>query len=234
MIGMSHIILHAALCSRMARLAPQTPVTVNIQLVDHTGRERIQKNLTVDRGDDPTLLLEFDVPQGIYQMQMAAPKYGCSGTDYWALIPEHNRSINGTLAQGQAPRTQPMLLQGTAPSSFLYVAPTFVLFPSNTECNKPVEDPMPSNIQVENDQDAFYVWLYADPKVPRGSQMLVLRLATATGEYHYIKLKVPFPEPWYGWPESVQFNVNEEDIDSLAGQPVDVLLCPKLFRTSVG
>ena len=234
MIGMSHIILHAAMCARIARLAPDTPVNVNIQLVDRTGRERIQKSLRVERGDGSTLLLEFDAPQGIFQMQMVAPKYGCTGMDYWALLPEHNRSINGTLVQGVAPQPQPMLLQGTAPPSFLYVAPTFVLFPSATQCNKPVEDPLPSNIQVENDQDAFYVWLFSQPQTARESQMIVLRLATPTGEYHYIKLKVPFPEPWGGWPQSIQFNVTEEDIDSLAGQPVDVLLCPKLFRTSVG
>ena len=234
MIGMSHIVLHAALCSRVARLSPQTPVTALVQLVDRTGREHIQKSLTTDRGYGTTLLSEFDVPQGIFQAQVTTPKYGCGANDYWALIPDHNRSITETLVQGQAPPAHPMLLQGTAPSSFLYVAPTFVLFPGDTQCNKPVEDPMPSNINVENDQDAFYVWLYSDPKIPRESQMLVLRLATATGEYHYIKLKVPFPEPWGGWPQSIQFNVNEDDIDWLAGQPVDVLLCPKLFRTSVG
>lgn len=234
MIGMSHIVLHAALCGRIARLGPNTPVAINVQLIDRTRRQHIEQSFRVDRGDGSTVIVELDAPQGIYQMRVSAPKYGCSAIDYIALISEHNRSISETLVAGTPPETRPMLLQGTAPPSFLYVAPTFVLYPADTACNKPVDDPLPSHIQVENDQDAFYVWLYADPNAAHESQSIVLRLATSTGEYHYIKLKVPFPEPWDGWPQSIQFNVNEDDIDWLAGQPVDVLLCPKLFRTSVG
>ena len=198
MIGMSHIILHAAMCARIARLAPDTPVNVNIQLVDRTGRERIQKSLRVERGDGSTLLLEFDAPQGIFQMQMVAPKYGCTGMDYWALLPEHNRSINGTLVQGVAPQPQPMLLQGTAPPSFLYVAPTFVLFPSATQCNKPVEDPLPSNIQVENDQDAFYVWLFSQPQTARESQMIVFAPGNSDGRVSLHQTQGPVPGA-LGW-----------------------------------
>ena len=234
MIGLSHVILHAALCGRIARLAPQATVSFNVALVDQTQRQHVDKTIRVERGYDNTVLLEFDAPQGVYHMQVAAPRYGCSTTDFIALLPDHNRSISETLVQAPQPPPQPMLLQGTAPPAFLYVAPTFVLFDKNTQCNKELDDPLPSHIQVENDQDAFYVWLYSDQSIPRESQMLVMRLATATGEYHYIRLKVPFPEPWGGWPQSIQFNINEDDIDWLAGQPVDVLLCPKLFRTSVG
>lgn len=234
MIGMSHVILHAVLCARAAKLGAGAPLAMNVQLVDRTGRQHFETPFRLERGSESAVILEFDAPQGVYKMQVQAPKYACSATDYIALLPEHNRNVTETLRSGSPSDSRPMLLQGTAPPSFLYVAPTFVLFPGDTACNKPVEDPLPSNIQVENDQDAFYVWLYSAPNVPPESQMVVLRLATATGEYHYIKLRVPFPEPWGGWPQSIQFNVNEDDIDWLAGQPIDVLLCPKLFRTSVG
>jgi hypothetical protein len=64
--------------------------------------------------------------------------------------------------------------------------------------------------------------------------VMALQLQTPTGDNHYIRIKVPFPIPWDGGPEQIQFNVTDNEIDWLSGQPTGVLLCPKLFKTSAG
>ena len=235
MVGFAHIVLHLSLCNAMLRAAPSTPVAVRVRLTDRTGRQNIESTYRVERGDSNVRLLEFDAPQGTFRMQISAPKYNCNALDYLTVLSEHNRSVAETLSDGPAPPTQPMLLEGTAPPSFLYVAPTFVMLDKNLPCKGPIEDPLPSHIVVENDQDAYYVWMYSDLSIAaRGSVQIALRLATVSGEYHYIRIKVPFPEPWTGFPQVIGFDVHEQDLDSIAGEPTDVLLCPKLFRTSAG
>ena len=37
-----------------------------------------------------------------------------------------------------------------------------------------------------------------------------MRLKTPTHQYHYVRLPVPFPVRWEGWPSSIQFNVTED------------------------
>lgn len=128
-----------------------------------------------------------------------------------------------------------MLLSGAAPQSFLYVQPTFVLFDKNAAvCNKPIPPALPTQIVVENDQDAYYAWLYHDASAGYAPQLLAMRLRTPTHQYHYVRVPIPFPTPWMGWPTSIQFDVTQEMVDSLAGEPVDTLLCPKLWQTHAG
>ena len=124
-----------------------------------------------------------------------------------------------------------MLLSGTAPQSFLYVAPAFVLFErARSPVTSRFRNRCHADVVVENDQDGYYTWLYADASAPAGSQQLALRLRTPTHQYHYVRIPIPFPVPWTGWPQSIQFNVTEEMVDSLAADPVGTLLCPKLWR----
>ncbi|MDP9025695.1 MAG: hypothetical protein M3N13_10020, partial [Candidatus Eremiobacteraeota bacterium] len=208
MVGFAHIVLHVSLCNAIARAAPQTTIPMKVRLTDHTGRQILETTQRVDRGDGNVRLIEFEAPRGNFRMQISAPSYRCNSLDYVSILSEHNRSIAETLSDGPAPQTQPLLLEGTAPPSFLYVAPTFVMLDKNLPCKGPIEDPLPSHIVVENDQDAFYVWMYSDPSIAaRGSVQIALRLATVTGEYHYIRIKVPFPVPWSGFPSNIQFNV---------------------------
>ena len=235
MVGFAHIVLHVTLCNAMVRLSPQTSIAMNVRLVDHTGRRATGGTYAVERGDGNVRMVEFDAPRGNFRMDISAPKYTCNALDYISVLSEHNRHIAETLSDGPPPDTHPMLLEGTAPPSFLYVAPTFVMLDKDLPCKGPIDEPLPSHIVVENDQDAYYVWMYSDPSIDqRGRVQIALRLATVTGEYHYIRIKVPFPEPWTGFPSVIQFNVEEQDLDSMAGEPTDVLLCPKLFRTSAG
>lgn len=235
MIGFAHVVLHVSLCNAMARVSPHTSVAMRVRLIDRSGRRPYDNVFTVERGSQNVKSIEFDAPRGEYRLLIAAPVYNCNATDYAAFISEHDRNIDETLSDGKAPDTRPLLLEGTAPPSFLYVAPTFVMLDKDLPCKGPIDEPIPSHIDVENDQNAYYVHMYSDPSIAaRGAVQIALRLATVSGEFHYIRIKVPFPVPWIGFPDDIQFNVDEDELDSLAGEPVDVLLCPKLFRTSAG
>ncbi len=236
MLGLSHVILHVGFCNAIARVAPGTTVALRVHLADRIGRPQVDRLYRFQRGDDPAAIVEFDSAFGIYRLDVEAPKYHCSLTDYLFFISGLDRSVTVSLSDGRPPPPTPMLLSGTAPQSFLYVQPTFVLFDKNAvACDKPIAAPLQSRLVVENDQDSYYAWLYSDPSSSTGGpQQLALRLKTPTHQYHYVRIPVPFPMPWSGWPNSIQFNVTEEMVDSLAGSPVDTLLCPKLWRTSAG
>lgn len=232
---MSHVILHLGLCSAMLKRSPQTDIPIHIRLVDRGGQKHVDETVHTMRGYESTVTVAFDTYQGEFAMMLNAPKYGCSGFDWIHVLPQRDRLINEQLVDGQAPRTQPMLMEGTAPASFLYLQPTYVLFDKSAQCNKPVPGPIPMHLTIENDQDSFYLWLYPDASLyQRGPEILAMQLQTATGEEHYIRLKVPFPPPWQGWPDDITFNIKEDDADYLATQPTGVLLCPKLFETSAG
>lgn len=236
MLSLAHVILHVGFCNAIARAAPTTVVALRIRMSDRIGRPEVDRTYRVERGDEAETIVEFDSAFGIHSLAVEAPKYGCSASDYLFFISGHDRSVTEKLSDAPAPPPpRPVLLSGTAPQSFLYVAPTFVLFnKSQIACNKPLPQPLDTNIVVENDQDAYYASLYPDASASAGSQQLALRLRTPTHQYHYVRIPIPFPIPWTGWPESIQFNVSEEMIDALAGDPVDTLLCPKLWETSAG
>jgi len=232
----AHVILHVGFCNAILRAAPQTTIALRVRVSDRLGHPSLNRVYRVDRGDESEAVVEFDNPFGMYALQIDAPRYGCSASDYVLLIAGQTRSVAEKLDDASAPAPRkPMLLSGTAPQSFLYVQPTFVLFDKNAvACNKPVGQPAPTDAVVENDQDSYYVQLYADKSAAYGSQQLVLRLRTPTHQYHYVRIPVTFPVPWGGWPVSVTLNVTEDMVDGLATEPTDTLLCPKMWRTSAG
>jgi hypothetical protein len=233
-VALSHVILHLGLCSSVAKLKPETTIAIHVHATDKRDQVIVDRNFRVERGDDEQRVV--DIPWGIYRLEASVPKFNCNAADYFSFINEHDRSISETLADGPAPPTTPMLLDGTAPQSFLYVKPTFFLFDqSAVACNKPLPDPLPSHIVVENDSDAYYAWLYNDVALPAGAiPLLALRLKTPTHQYHYVRLPIPVQLRWGGWPSSIEFTVTEDMVDELASEPVDTLLCPKLWSTSAG
>jgi hypothetical protein len=236
LLPLAHVILHVGFCSAIARAPSTATVAVHVKLTDRIGRVLVDRDYHFERGDEGEGIVEFDSAFGIYRINVLAPKYGCSAENYLFFIAGHDRSISLTLESPPAsPPAMPMLLSGTAPQSFLYVQPTFVLFDKSAAvCNKPIPPPLTTQITVENDQDAYYAWLYHDPSAGYAPQQLTLRLRTPTHQYHYVRVPIPFPAPWMGWPTSIQFNVTQEMVDGLAGDPVDTLLCPKLWETSAG
>jgi hypothetical protein len=236
MIGLSHAILHVALCGPIARAKPATNVALHVRLLDRRQNPRVDQVFHFERGDDDNpKVVEFDVPPGTYRLEASAPSYGCSTSDYLTFLADRTRSIDETLGTGAPPRLEPLLMEGASPQSFLYVQPTFVLLDKNaTACNKPVGDPIASHVVVENDQDAYYAWLYADPTAdPHTPVQLALRLKTPTHQYHYVRVPIPFPMPWGGWPNDVRFDVTQDEIDGLASEPVNTLLCLHLWETKV-
>jgi hypothetical protein len=230
------VILHIGFCNAIARTAPQTPIALRVRLTDRIGRTEVERVYRVERGDENEAVVEFDGTFGIHALAVEAPKYRCSASDYLVLISDRSRSVRETLSDPPGPPpAKPVLLSGEAPQSFLYVNPTFVLFDKGAAaCKKPVPAQLPTQIVVENDQDGYYVWLYPDASAAPGSQQLALRLRTPTHQYHYVRIPVPFPVPWTGWPTSIQLNVTEDMVDGIASEPVDTLLCPKMWRTSAG
>jgi hypothetical protein len=236
MLSPAHVILHVGFCNAIARVPAQTSIALRVRVVDRLGRTEVNRAYRVERGDESEAIVEFDSAFGIYSLDVDAPRYGCSASDYLFFIAGLDRSVSEKLSDPPAPPPpKPVLLSGTAPQSFIYVQPTFVLFEkSQAICNKPLPPALPTNVAVENDQDGYYAWLYADPAATPDSQLLAIRLRTPTHQYHYVRIPIGFPIPWLGWPQSIQFNVTQDMIDDLAGDPVDTLLCPKLWRTSAG
>jgi hypothetical protein len=230
----AHVILHIAFCNAILRAAPQTTIALRVRMSDRIGRPQVERVYRVVRGDEGGAIVEFDSAFGMYALQVQAAKYGCSASDYLFFIAGQTRSVQEKL-DDRAVARRPMLLSGTAPQAFLYVQPTFVLFDkNNVACNKPVGQPLPTDAVVENDQDSYYVELYADPSAAYGSQQLALRLRTPTHQYHYVRIPISFPVPWTGWPSSITLNVTEDMVDGVATEPTDTLLCPKMWRTSAG
>jgi hypothetical protein len=236
---LSHVFLHVALCSAILQQPPDTTVAMHVRMVypmRHTGAVKFEQTYTFKRESDPQTVVEFDIEPGLYALEIDAPKYGCSSRDFLELLTDHNRTVKETLVAGVPPLEPVLLLEGAAPLSFQSVKPTFVLLDKSVACNKPVGTPVSSHIVVENDLDGYYVWLYFDSVTDPepGSVVLAFRLATSTGLFHYVRLKVPFPQPWGGWPSTVRFDVTEEMIDGLSTEKTDTLLCPKLWQTSAG
>lgn len=236
MIGIAHAVLHVNLCTAIARTAPQTVVAMRVRLVDHRGTPQVQREFRFERGDDDNpKIVEFDAPQGTYRLDLTVPRYGCSASQFLTFMPDLSRSINVALDSAAAPPGQPLLIDGKSPQSFLYVAPAFVLLDKATAvCNKPIGELVPFDVTVENDQDAYYATLNPNPSLAaRGPLQLALRLRTPTHQYHYVRVPIPFPMEWGGWPSNVQFDVTQDEIDALASQPVDTLLCLHLWETKV-
>ncbi|MGA8532960.1 MAG: hypothetical protein WB615_02490 [Candidatus Tumulicola sp.] len=220
----------------MAAAKPATVIAMRVRVVDRRNVAHAEQQFRIERGDDDNpKVVELDVPQGTYRLDASAPKYACSASAYVTFLPDRIRSIDLALANGVAPPSQPLLVEGASPQSFLYVQPTFVLLDKNvTACDKPVGDLVPFRVDVENDQDAYYASLYSDPlPAAHGPLQLALRLRTPTHQYHYVRVPIPFPLPWGGWPSNVQFDVTQDEIDGLASQPVDTLLCLHLWETKV-
>jgi hypothetical protein len=231
---LQHIFLHVGLCNAVAKADPDTTIAMHVVMAYRVGGNEIDKVVKFTRGYDTQTVVEFDIPRNTYQLQLSVPKYGCSATDFVDVLTEHDRTITEALEDGpQAPVKPSVILDGAAPTSFLYLKPTFALFDKGLACNQPIQAPLASHIDVEYDQGAYYVWLYSDPALDAHAPVVVaLKLRTPTGLAHYVHLPIPFPLPWGGWPSTIRFDVTEDMVDTLATEKTDTLLCPKLWSSS--
>jgi hypothetical protein len=235
-VALAHIFLHVALCNAVARLDPGAQVDMHLQMTYRVGGDEIDKTVRFTRGTAAQTVVEFDIRRSLYKLQLSVPKYGCAANDFVDVLEDQNRALTETLVDGPAPPLSPVtIFDGTAPLSFLYVKPTFVVFDSSVACDKPIAPPLPVRFDVEYDQGAYYVWLHSDPSLAgRGPLVVAVKMRTTTGLAHYVHLPVPFPIPWAGWPNSIRFDITEDMIDALATDKTDTLLCPKMWSTSAG
>jgi len=232
MDGLAHVYLHTGFCKAITRLPLETRVSLRVRMAFARGEPQVDKTFTI-ANEGSEAVVEFDVPRGVYRILVEAPKQRCSATDFLDFLPDASRKVNETLVDGAPTAPPPVtLLNGTAPLSFLYVKPTFVLLEPSVACNAPVGSIVPSRVNVEYDQGSYYVWLYDDTSsYRRGPYTVALRLRTPTSTAHFVRLPVTFPTPWGGFPSSIRLNVTEEMIDSVATDKVDTLLCPKFWET---
>jgi hypothetical protein len=236
MPALVHVFLHLGLCNAVAQAPPETIVPMHVTMNYRVGGAEIDKVFRETRGTGTQAVIEFDVPRSLYRLQVDVPKYRCGVSDFVDVLPATNREVTETLVDGGAPAPKPVtIMDGTAPMSFVYTKPTFVVFDSSVTCDKPIGPLVPTQIDVQYGQGAYYASFYNSIEpLPRGRGLTVaLRLRTTTGLAHYVHLPIPFPLGWSGWPSSVTFNVTEDMIDGLATEKTDTLLCPKLWETSV-
>jgi hypothetical protein len=242
MLPGAHVVLHIAFCQAIARTPESTAIAARVRLTDRIGHVEFDQTYRFQRGDENEAIVEFDHAFGVYRLDIVAPHYGCAAADYVNLLSDHDRSINETLVSAATLNRPPVpvLLSGAAPQSFLYLQPTFVLFDkASAVCNKPVPMPLEADIAVENDQDSYYAWIRPGLHSEGGAaqqapEQLALRLRTPTHQYHYVRIPMPYPVSAMFWPESILLNVTEDMADGLATEPVNTLLCPKMWRTSAG
>lgn len=232
--GLSHIFLHVGLCNSLAKLPAEATFPLRVTMAFRRGDPQFERTFTVTRGDGTDAVVEFDVGQGVYRIALDAGKKRCSANDFLDFLADGNRKVTEKLVDGPPHPADPVLLMdGTAPLSFLYVKPTFVLLDKSVTCDKPVGTPVASRVNVEYDQGSYHVWLYdTPPLVDPGPYTVALRLRTPASTAHYVRIPTDFPEPWSGFPGHIQMNVSEDMIDGLATEKVDTLLCPKLWQTT--
>ncbi|MBV9149587.1 MAG: hypothetical protein JO024_06965 [Candidatus Eremiobacteraeota bacterium] len=235
MTGLAHVALHVALCGPIARLAPQTPLSMHVRVLDRIGETQVDRSYSLQRGYGDEAIVEFDTARGLYRLQVSAPRYHCSASDFLVFMPDHARNIGERLTSGFYRESVPLILSGTTPPAFAYTHPEFVaLDASRALCNQPISNPLPIHATFENDQDSYYAQLYADPlEAPGRPLQLALKLRTAAAQFHYVRIPATFPAPPTNWPYAYELNIPEDYIDQLATEPVDTLLCPKFIKTSV-
>ena len=233
---LSHIFLHVGLCNAIAQAPPEATIAMHVTMAYRVGGNEVDKTVRFTRGDGEQTVVEFDVPRSTYRLTLDVPRYRCSTSEFVDVLDGQNRAVVETLADAGPASPEPVaIFAGEAPPSFLYVKPTFVAFDRDVTCNQPIQPPVPVRTSVEYDQGAFYVSLFEDPSVAaRGPLTIALRLRTTTGLAHYVKVPMPFPQPWGGWPPTTHFSVTEDMIDSFITDKTDTLLCPKIWETSAG
>jgi hypothetical protein len=233
-MALEHIFLHVGLCTAIARANPDAPIAMRVQMAYQQGGDEIDKVVRFTRGYDSQTVVEFDVPRNTYLLQLDVPKYKCATSDFIDVLSDLNRTVTETLTDGPpSPPLPVVIMDGAAPTSFLYAKPTLAIFGKGLACNQPITTPLTTHANVEYDLSAYYVSLYLDPTLDPAEQLVVaLKLRTPTGLAHFVHVPIPFPVPWTGWPDTIHFQVSEDMIDGLATEKTDTLLCLKLWESS--
>jgi hypothetical protein len=233
MDALSHIFLHLTFCAAIAHAPSGTKIPLHVTMTHHNGVKAFDNVFTVTR-EAKDAVVEFDVSPGIYGLVVESPKYGCSRVDFLNVLDGQNRNVSETMEDVLPAKPEPvMLLDGTAPQSFVYLKPSFVFFDKSQACNQSVGTPIPVRTDVEYDTSSYHLWLHSDAALLAQAPLVAaLRLQTPTSTAHYIRVRINLV-PFSGWPNVYMMNVSEDMVDGLATEKVDTLLCPKVWTTSV-
>lgn len=233
-MALSHVILHVALCNAAVRMKAQTAMLVHVSVVDRINRNAVDQDFRIVREDGSTATLAFDMPWGVYRanVEMKAGKTSCYAAKYFAVVVDHNRTLDLTLHKNRSRPIVPALIYGAAPFAFAYVTPTVEVFDKSVKCNGPVGDPLDAGVVTQNDADGFYATITPTRDLAAHAPLVVaVRLTDSRGDYHYIKVPTNFISFSSIWPSSGTINANENIIDYMTGKPEDTLLCPRLYET---
>ena len=236
MVGLSHIVLHVALCKAVTRLPAQTPVDLRVVMAYRVREPEMDRTFRFTRGDEDETTVEYDAPQGVYRLELSLPKiHGCTDAEYLTVLPDRDREFSATLRPGISAPVTPAIVAGTAPPATAYLHPTVVLIEKNVVCGKEVGTPTSNGIDIINVPDAYYAQVN-DPAVlgNPAAYAVALRLTDASGGYHYVRVPIEFPPLVTRWPTYQRLDVTSDFVDYVATQPEDTLLCPKFTRTSAG
>ncbi|HEY8298671.1 MAG TPA: hypothetical protein VIG32_11690 [Candidatus Baltobacteraceae bacterium] len=234
MLALSHVVLHLTLaCKSTAKLSAEAAVPIHVVLAYPVRAPEMDQTFKVQRDSDNVAIVEFDAPQGVYRLFAdIGGKRRCGGVDYLVVLPDHDRSFALTLTDRPVPPITPALVAGSAE---MIAHPTVVLFPKNTACNKSVGDPLSEPVDNEISPGAYYAAVNSAIGIhERGSRIIAVRLTDSSGGFHYIRVRIDFPNYTNGWPTFTHFNVSTDLIEYAADKPEDTLLCPPMYRTSVG
>ncbi len=238
MYGFSHVILHVALCKSVARLAPETSVAVHVVLANPVRKPQVDEVLHIRRGSSERKTIEVEVPTGVYHLSLDVPEYGCSDVEFLAVLPLQDRQVYVNLAERgtTSPEPAPDIVAGTIKDGVpIYVHPTVVVFPRTVKCKGPVGEPVPDLVENESSFGAYYASIFSLKGIEEpGSRVVALRLTSASGGHHYIRIPVRFPPSPAAWASFQRFDVTMGMIDAIATKPDRTLLCPHFSMTSAG
>jgi hypothetical protein len=127
-VALEHIILNVGLCKAVARLSPQTNVAMRVVVSDRINRAEFDQTVQFQRGTGNSTPVEFDSSWGTYRVVLSVPQYRCNAVDFLEVLPDHNRSMNTTLADGLANSAAPVIILGALPQSCSYAQPSVVNF----------------------------------------------------------------------------------------------------------
>jgi len=213
----------------------QTPVAVRVILQDRVGKSAIDQVFRVERRTANDTSVGFDVPWGVYRLLVETrSKPSCGDVDYFQVLPEHDRELTATLRERFSAPVSQALITGTTPVSFAYIKPEFVVFDSQTSCNKPIGATLPEEVSTSLWQDAYYTTITpSHGPLPPGA-IAAVRLEDSHGGFHYVRLPIHLPSRTQSWPEVWQFNIPDGVVDYVADKPEDTLLCPRIWETITG
>ncbi len=232
---LSHIVMHVSLCSSVVRQAANRDVPLRVVLTDKLDRTALDQKFAVERGTTQQAPVEFDIPFGLYRAQITSG--GCSAVQFISILPGVNRGAAVSLQPGP-PVTPPVpaIVEGTAPFEFSYVQPTVMVFAHTLKCNDPITDPLPAQIDVDNEPDSYYASILPTRELQRAAPVtLAVRFSDSHGGYQYLRVPLADYVGWLTkWPTLGQLNVSSGLIDMLAGKPEDTLICVKMTKITEG